>query len=291
MPSELHPGFDRVRTSVALCPVRSRPKLGRVWESLQEIRKIRHDPGTGGGQDAAAPQGISGAFLSGAAATSDPVPPAMPKGPPPHHRGTAVAALTVAGLLVLGATGFVAARGTDLLHLAARAAITGQSRVDAISETPARAALPPVPIAAAGNGGGALAAPLPTIAPSRPRHSTPRRRDAASPPPRRSTPVEAAPAVTPTPQDRSAGKRLREAGDLRITEGDIASARLFYERAANAGDARAALDLGHSFNPAFLERLGVLGMRGDAAAAARWYRRARLLGDPDAENALKTLPR
>jgi hypothetical protein len=276
-----------------------------ILESSHEIREIRHCLGTGGGQGAAPPQGVSGALLpgapgafrapavavpgllaGGAAATSDPVPAAMPKGPPPCRRGTAVAALTVAGLLVLGATGFVVARGTDLLHLAARTAATGQSRVDDASETPARAALPPVLIPVAGNGGAALAAPLPTIAPSRPRHSTPRRRDAASPPP-----AETMPAVTPTPQERSAGKRLREAGDLRITEGDIASARLFYERAANAGDARAALDLGHSFNPAFLERLGVLGMRGDAAAAARWYRRARLLGDPNAENALKTLPR
>lgn len=78
---------------------------------------------------------------------------------------------------------------------------------------------------------------------------------------------------------------------MRILEGDIASARLFYERAAAAGDARAALALGNSFNPAFLRRLGVLGMEGDAAAAARWYRRARALGDPDAEKALKTLPR
>ncbi len=76
---------------------------------------------------------------------------------------------------------------------------------------------------------------------------------------------------------------------MKIIEGDLASARLFYERAAEAGDARAALDLGNSFNPGFLDRLGVLGMRGNAVVAARWYRRAHVLGDPDAEKALRTL--
>jgi TPR repeat protein len=76
---------------------------------------------------------------------------------------------------------------------------------------------------------------------------------------------------------------------MKIIEGDLASARLFYERAAKAGDAQAALDLGNSFNPGFLSRLGVFGMRGNAVVAARWYRRARALGNPDAERALRTL--
>jgi hypothetical protein len=101
----------------------------------------------------------------------------------------------------------------------------------------------------------------------------------------------APPVAAPSAEDRATGKTLREAGDVRMLQGDIASARLFYKRAADIGDARAALDLGNSFNPAFLESLGVLGMRGDTVVAARWYRLARLLGDLDAEKALKTLPR
>ncbi len=94
-----------------------------------------------------------------------------------------------------------------------------------------------------------------------------------------------------SPEDRSLGKSLRQAGDVKILEGDVASARLFYERAADAGDARAALDLGNSFNPAFLDRLGVLGMRGNVVVAALWYRKARMLGSPDAEKALHALSR
>ena len=86
------------------------------------------------------------------------------------------------------------------------------------------------------------------------------------------------------------GKSLRQAGDAMILEGDIASARLFYEQAAGAGDAQAALYLGNSFNPVFLARLGVLGMRGNVVMAARWYRRALSLGSPDAEKMLRTLP-
>jgi hypothetical protein len=114
------------------------------------------------------------------------------------------------------------------------------------------------------------------------------------------SPTASSPATSPRPApptpaqsaaQRRAGEGLRQAGDMRIVEGDIASARLFYERAADAGDAQAALDLGNSFNPALLKRLGVLGMQGDVAAAARWYRRARILGDPDARQALQTLLR
>ena len=75
---------------------------------------------------------------------------------------------------------------------------------------------------------------------------------------------------------------------MKILEGDVASARLFYERAADAGDARAALDLDNSFNPAFLDRLGVLG---NVVVAALWYRKSRMFGSPGAEKALHTLPR
>lgn len=72
-------------------------------------------------------------------------------------------------------------------------------------------------------------------------------------------------------------------------QGDVASARLFYERAADAGDARAALLLGGTYDPAFLEQLGAQGMRGDAAQAAAWYRRARELGDAEAAERLKAM--
>jgi hypothetical protein len=67
-------------------------------------------------------------------------------------------------------------------------------------------------------------------------------------------------------------------GDSLIAKGDVASARLFYERAAEAGDGQAALRLAESYDPAFLARAHLSGVRGDLLAAANWYRRAQELG-------------
>jgi len=72
-------------------------------------------------------------------------------------------------------------------------------------------------------------------------------------------------------------------GDVMFGVGDIASARLFYERAAQGGDAQAALRLGESYDPAFLAWARLKGVSGDAVAAARWYLYARELGAAEAE--------
>ncbi|HXP30378.1 MAG TPA: hypothetical protein VN832_04755 [Stellaceae bacterium] len=82
---------------------------------------------------------------------------------------------------------------------------------------------------------------------------------------------------------------LLDRGDALVAVGDIVSARLFYERAATAGNARAALLEGQTFDPAYLSRIGVRGVRGDPDQAATWYRRARDLGDPSAESRLNNL--
>jgi hypothetical protein len=90
----------------------------------------------------------------------------------------------------------------------------------------------------------------------------------------------------PVPAQPSGGSRLPPAeiaalvtrGDSFLNAGDIASAQLFYERAADAGDGSAALRLAATFDPAFLSRTGIRGARGDPDAAASWYRRARELG-------------
>ena len=78
-------------------------------------------------------------------------------------------------------------------------------------------------------------------------------------------------------------------GDRFLSAGDIASARLFYERAADAGDGSAALRLGATFDPGFLGRAGVRGTIGDPAQASSWYNRARDLGNAAAGDRLKTL--
>jgi hypothetical protein len=78
-------------------------------------------------------------------------------------------------------------------------------------------------------------------------------------------------------------------GDAFLNRGDIVSARLFYERAANAGDGRAALRVGTTFDRAFLGRDVLPSVQGDPAEARLWYQRARDLGEAEAERRLKSL--
>jgi hypothetical protein len=68
-------------------------------------------------------------------------------------------------------------------------------------------------------------------------------------------------------------------GDSFLHAGDVASARLFYERAADAGDWQAAIRMGATFDPAFLGRAGVRTVS-DPTKAQSWYRHALDLGAP-----------
>jgi TPR repeat protein len=77
-------------------------------------------------------------------------------------------------------------------------------------------------------------------------------------------------------------------GDAFLASGDITSARLFYERAAGAGSGRAALQLGATFDPVILGRLGTLLVLANPAQALAWYRRASGLGMPEAEQRIKS---
>lgn len=72
--------------------------------------------------------------------------------------------------------------------------------------------------------------------------------------------------------------------------GDVVSARLFYERAAAAGDGRAALRVGATFDPTFLGRTGLGKVQADPAEALSWYSRAVDLGVADAKRQLDKLP-
>jgi hypothetical protein len=82
---------------------------------------------------------------------------------------------------------------------------------------------------------------------------------------------------------------LLDHGDSLLRNGDVASARLFYERAADAGDGRAALRLGATFDPAFLSRLGLGTLQANPAEARSWYSRAHDLGAVDANRRLNSL--
>jgi hypothetical protein len=67
-------------------------------------------------------------------------------------------------------------------------------------------------------------------------------------------------------------------GLIALADGDVAGARAFLERAAEAGDTRALMVLGDTYDSATLTRLGALGIRGDAARAHDYYSRALAAG-------------
>jgi hypothetical protein len=72
-------------------------------------------------------------------------------------------------------------------------------------------------------------------------------------------------------------------GDQFLSKPDVPSARLLYQRAAEAGDGRGALRMGMTFDPVFLARWRLRGIRADRTQAIAWYRRASALGTADAE--------
>jgi hypothetical protein len=78
-------------------------------------------------------------------------------------------------------------------------------------------------------------------------------------------------------------------GEALLVEGDIASARLLLQRAADAQDARAAFTLAATYDPIELKRLGVYGAAPDVTKARDWYEKARLYGSREAPKRLELL--
>ena len=86
-------------------------------------------------------------------------------------------------------------------------------------------------------------------------------------------------------------------GDALIASGDAAAARLVLGRAADAGDARAAMTLAETaamtlaetYDPAILEKLGVHGVVPDLAMARGWYESVKKFGATEATQRLELL--
>ena len=93
-----------------------------------------------------------------------------------------------------------------------------------------------------------------------------------------------------TPQDRQRAQDFVKKGHELMAAGNVEAARLFYERAADAGLAQGAHALAATFDPDELTRRQVIGgVRPDPAAAKRWYERARELGADEADEPLRRL--
>lgn len=108
--------------------------------------------------------------------------------------------------------------------------------------------------------------------------------DRATPP--ASTPPAAAPrALTPEVQARA--QAMVKRGETLWRDGDVASARSFFERAAEEGLAEGALALGGTYDPYELGKLRARGPKADNALARRWYEKARDLGSSEATERLR----
>lgn len=108
-------------------------------------------------------------------------------------------------------------------------------------------------------------------------------------------PAAAPVAVPTTPEpsihhlDPDAIASLLKRANALIASSDVAAARLVLRRAADAGDARAAMTLAETYDPAFLEKLGVHGVVPDLAMARSWYEKAGTFGSAEAPRRLETL--
>ena len=108
-------------------------------------------------------------------------------------------------------------------------------------------------------------------------------------------PLPSGPVSGPAPASRGATQLDNEVamfvtrGKEFLKDGDLASARLLFQRAAAAGNAEAAFSLGTTFDPQFIGRMGVVGMEPDIARARQWYKRAAELGSVGASEQLATL--
>jgi len=112
-------------------------------------------------------------------------------------------------------------------------------------------------------------------------------------PPPAPAPVQSAPPVQSAAPTRTLDPAeidvLVKQGQQFVAAGDFVTARLVFQRAAEAGNAAAALALGASYDPVVLSRLGVRGVDADVAKARTWYQKAKDFGAPDADRRLSTL--
>ena len=234
----------------------------------------------------------------------------------PLPRISAGAQRSIGSLLYLGSVGLIAAgivavffgAGFSLLVPTAGGAISGSANragPEAVSPLPSLGSVEPQTFFArasarenkdAALSSAALPAPTKVSAIDR-KDGVPHLDGVLAPKAPPATPVAPVPvlnspaAIAPTAPSAFSSAEMAELldhGDSLLRNGDVASARLFYERAAGAGDGRAALRLGATFDPEFLGRLGLGKLQANATEAQSWYTRARDLGAVEAKRQLNS---
>jgi hypothetical protein len=160
----------------------------------------------------------------------------------------------------------------------------------ALNRAPPAAAPPPPPAAAAPQ----AATPPQAIMP--PQASTPPQ--AVTPPLAAVAPVAVVPPTQPAPSAVPQVRRM-DAGELAalmqrakgfLATGDLMSARLLLERAADSQEVEAALMLAQTYDPDVLGAADVRNIIAEPAKARAWYQKAAQLGSSDAQRRLAQLP-
>jgi hypothetical protein len=99
----------------------------------------------------------------------------------------------------------------------------------------------------------------------------------------------AAPADRPAALPEEEVTALVTRGQSFFEAGDVAAARLLFRRAANAGNAAAALAMGATYDPSVLSGHFVHGINSNVDQARTWYERARALGSPEGPRRIEML--
>ena len=99
----------------------------------------------------------------------------------------------------------------------------------------------------------------------------------------------AAESKAPPALDPDKIKLLVQQGEQFAAAGDLVSARVVLQRAAQAGDASAALALGATYDPVMLAQIGAVGFPADIEQARNWYQKAASLGAAEATRRLQVL--
>ena len=89
--------------------------------------------------------------------------------------------------------------------------------------------------------------------------------------------------------DREEINLLMRQGEQFIASGDVVTARIVFQRAAEAGDADAAVALGATYDPIVFANLGVAGLGANVEKARIWYQKAESLGSTEATRRLAIL--
>jgi hypothetical protein len=97
--------------------------------------------------------------------------------------------------------------------------------------------------------------------------------------------------LPPTKDIESRTGLLERVRTVKFAAVDIEAARAALSRLIEGGNAWAAVDLGSTYDPNFLNALDVRSFPADATKARTWYQMAQQMGSPEAVGLLESLER